>query len=741
MHQFYNQFQGVDMQHSSGAFPWKAFIFSCLVGYGLGVALRLVELPLWSAAHLHIDGEPLLGTHDAYAWAAGAEGTGRLVGRAMSDMLAVFSALFQVPAGTAAFWSPALLAPLVALPVCWMCVLWAMPEAGILASTFTSGALGFFLRTRLSFGDTDVLSLFFVLSALATVLWALTLFAPGGLSWRRLVAGSEQGAAPPELKAVAGRFLLAGLVVCAGEWFYPNARSIVLVLVVIPAVLHLLLGRKRNRSLLSFGYALLALVWLGGWPGVLAGGGIAFWVWKEDVPAERLTFRNLIVLWAGVLLLLAVNGVLLGLAKGLFHRLVYYSKARTSYLGDVVFPNRMLSVREAQDVDWTSLMARSGIHWSLFLAGVLGLLLLVLRHPLALACVPLLGLAVAGIVLGNRFTMFGGAPIGLGVGFLVSTLLRRVSRKQWFPWICHAGITVLVLLLLYPVAARMRPAPIMPKVYAQTLKDLAETAPEDARLWQWWDYGYAAQYFAGRETFDDGGSQKGLYPMALVHTTSSPQQAAQVMLMTTAGEQTQIAEGVANGTFVPDPDRPVQYYPTDPVLPLRELGDPAAAQAEVDSLAREEKAWPADLPPQYLVLSWENLRLGYWISYFGNWDLRTGKGVHGRVQRVSGKVRIDTKAGNLETARGTIPMRTLDIIDEKGLRKQAWSHAPGQHVVLNTLSREIYLMDDTVYDSMMVRMLLGDPGAFDEWFELVEDRFPWNRVYRVRQGKGESVTF
>jgi dolichyl-diphosphooligosaccharide--protein glycosyltransferase len=41
-------------------------------------------------------------------------------------------------------------------------------------------------------------------------------------------------------------------------------------------------------------------------------------------------------------------------------------------------------------------------------------------------------------------------------------------------------------------------------------------------------------------------------------------------------------------------------------------------------------------------------------------------------------------------------------------------------------------MDDTVYDSMMVRMLLGDPGAFGEWFELVEDRFPWNRVYRVK---------
>lgn len=46
--------------------------------------------------------------------------------------------------------------------------------------------------------------------------------------------------------------------------------------------------------------------------------------------------------------------------------------------------------------------------------------------------------------------------------------------------------------------------------------------PADAQLWLWWDYGYAAQYYARRTTFADSGSLPGWYPLA--HTTTSPRQ-------------------------------------------------------------------------------------------------------------------------------------------------------------------------------------------------------------------------
>jgi hypothetical protein len=33
---------------------------------------------------------------------------------------------------------------------------------------------------------------------------------------------------------------------------------------------------------------------------------------------------------------------------------------------------------------------------------------------------------------------------------------------------------------------------------------------------------------------------------------------------------------------------------------------------------------------------------------------------------------------------------------------------------------------------MMVQLLIGDPAAAAPYLELVEDRYPWVRVYRVR---------
>jgi dolichyl-diphosphooligosaccharide--protein glycosyltransferase len=42
------------------------------------------------------------------------------------------------------------------------------------------------------------------------------------------------------------------------------------------------------------------------------------------------------------------------------------------------------------------------------------------------------------------------------------------------------------------------------------------------------------------------------------------------------------------------------------------------------------------------------------------------------------------------------------------------------------------MMDKVIFESMMVRMLLGDPGEFAGHFELVADRSPWARAYRVR---------
>jgi dolichyl-diphosphooligosaccharide--protein glycosyltransferase len=41
-------------------------------------------------------------------------------------------------------------------------------------------------------------------------------------------------------------------------------------------------------------------------------------------------------------------------------------------------------------------------------------------------------------------------------------------------------------------------------------------------------------------------------------------------------------------------------------------------------------------------------------------------------------------------------------------------------------------MDDTIYRSMMVQMLIRDPAMFEDDFELIADEYPWNRAYRAK---------
>ena len=171
---------------------------------------------------------------------------------------------------------------------------------------------------------------------------------------------------------------------------------------------------------------------------------------------------------------------------------------------------------------------------------------------------------------------------------------------------------------------------------------------------------------------------------------------------------------------------------------LKEMG-PQKAQGFVESLKTSKRDWSRDLPKQYLVLSWENLRLAYWISFYGSWDLVTGESNPGQIQRVKGNVQFDLENGKMKRQDRNIPLSTLDVINKEGVRSFSWSSGRGAHAVLNRLSKEMYLMDGKMYNSMMVQMLVKDPEELEDNFELVVDHFPWNRAYLAKYKECELL--
>ena len=395
-------------------------------------------------------------------------------------------------------------------------------------------------------------------------------------------------------------------------------------------------------------------------------------------------------------------------------------------------PSVMESIRETTDVPLASALGQAAGHWSLYVLAVLGLVFTAWRRPGVLVFLPLLGLGLASVKMGNRFTMYACPAVGLGLGLGLADLLAwRGARRIW-RWAVQLAACAAVMVFVIIQARALFPYPVLERGLAETLVQLRQETPQTAILWQWWDYGYAAQYYSERDTFGDGGRHSGdwLYPLALTMTTDSNLQAAQVMRLMGAEWAEQVADAKAAGRG-PYPPAKLSYFGISPMRGLSEMGAPEAMDL-LRSLKREPRDFPP-APPQYLVVAWDYLRLAGWISHYGTWDMATGTNSRGHNSRLNGEIALDGRKGVLQTVRGPVQLSRMSLVDTDGQVKTLfWPRFGGANALLNKPGHEAYVMDDTIYDSMMLRMLLEDPKEFASQFELVVDNAPWARAYRVR---------
>ncbi len=169
------------------------------------------------------------------------------------------------------------------------------------------------------------------------------------------------------------------------------------------------------------------------------------------------------------------------------------------------------TVEELERVGLLKALGQVGAHWSVALAALAGLALLSVRHPrLGFFCgLPSLGLFCASLLLGNRFLLFSTYAVSLGLGWLCAVTLPALARGRErlgpaLGWTAFAAVFIFSLYVL------QRDQALAPTFKAQDIT-LARTvnmaAGPRAALWNWWGPGYMLQYYAGRETFFDGGNQ------------------------------------------------------------------------------------------------------------------------------------------------------------------------------------------------------------------------------------------
>jgi dolichyl-diphosphooligosaccharide--protein glycosyltransferase len=710
--------------------PWFRPLFFALLVYAATLAVRLSDLPKWDHDALRVDGEYIMATHDAYAWLAGAYGVGTGAGAPLARMARAYADITGRPAGEFAFFAPAFAASLVGVALLfWAWTLGGL-EAGLGAGFLAALAPGFFYRTRLGYYDTDLATLLFpVLLGWAVAHWLDPhLRRPLDLARRRPESGQPE--APPSLAWPLATGLLARL---GGADWHTQLPDFYFMVSAIAAGLVLFLARPASRPRLCWGLAVLALAGFCGDWGLAGALGVVLGLRLSP----RLSSLALDRRWPGlaalalVLLLTGVDRNVLGRVAGKF---AVYSKSQVEMAGEhanrslspalpapamspagppPIYPGITQSVVEAQNIPMAETLAqvlpRAWLTWT----GLAGFGLVVLLRPVAVFLLPLGILALLAHKLGVRLTMFGGPVAALGLVLPVVWALRRLPAglpgRSWVPLLASVALAAAVMGPTVRDYVQAPPTPIFSKAHAVALKALARTAPPGSRVWTWWDWGYATQYYARRMTFADGARHSGeyLFPQALVLATPFPLQANQVIAYSALLEY-----------------RPWEEW-------NRRSG--AEVNGFLGRIARERFA-ERPQERQYLVVAWDNLRLMYWISYYGSWDVAVGDGRHGICREIGGKFSVDEGQGLLRMEGGeSIPLATLDVAGPAGRKRQEFPNQSRAHLVVNDSIRQAVVLDDLAYSSMMVQLLLANPDGVGlaDTFRLVYEGFPLVRIYEV----------
>lgn len=713
-------------------FDWKLSLLYGLLAYAVVLGVRSLQpFPLPDAVTM-VDGERLLATHDAYNWVVRAIDPATFGKDAFASLTSVLKSLTGLSYDTLAFWSPAVLASLVAVAMLCLCVAVGCAELGVAAAVVTALSPSFLYRTLHGFYDTDLVTLLCPLLLVIAPIHLLhgRILTPGealrgwlGKEQQGRSSGRKGGGESVQDRE-AGMALWAMLLLTGiAGWMMRDLHvffdylSKIFPLMALGLVL--VLGPSGKRLPLLAGIALYALPMGGELPGTLLAILLLAALVRPAAWAERfLTARYCAPLLAAGIVLIGVDGELI---HSVITRVELYLKpeetggvAVRGFSLAVSFPAVVQSVIEAQNLRWVEMFQYFYPLAIVSILGCAGYLVALWFAPSLAMLLPLFALGLLSPKLGGRMAMFAAPAMAAGLVVPLHLLLRKFWQSGYGRRAVRLGLAAaLTGLLVVPVVNLMPQLPVVPFIsvpHVQALKAAKPKLTPGGTIWTWWDWGFATQYFTGLRTFADGARHNSdrLYPSAAVYATDSPRLANQL-----------IRYIMAHG---------------ESMYPAIE----GKSREEVLQLMQDLRETDMDIPlrrPQYLAVSVDSLKLGAWISRFGSWDFATASMAGYNLTKL-GQISLNLQMGAFAETSGSIrtPMAvdSVDIITAAGVQHREFFRFNGVHLVIDDLTDTRYIMDTRMYRSMMVRLLIGNPEAEDitPYFRLVYGN-AHTRVYEV----------
>jgi len=731
----------------SSDWRWAAIYSVCI--YAIVLAFRLSFAGRWDHPELWVNGERLLATHDAYFWLAKAKGLGTLDGFPLAEATSLFHRLTGLDWGTIGFWAPAFMSAFVGI----VCFLWgwliAGRNAGVFAGLVGSLTPGFYYRSRLGYFDTDMFTLLMPM----LVAWMLAYWASKSIKRGWFVAAEEETEKVCSIGETLWMSFAFGLATrFAGIWHQDIINVSILYFFMTAAVI--LLNGKSGKKVWAF-YGLVIFL-LAAFPGD-AFGQMMIWPFTGNASLymsiiisaslallfNQLAKRSSLVLsnaWvcAGVFLAVVlatgiaqapVYGVMMKLA-GYFYPAGELAPQGNAAIVGPIFPSIMQSIIEAKLVPMSQILARGVFAPWLGWLALLSSAVVVFLRPAAVFLLPLIVLQLASVKLGIRFSMFGGAALfvclGVSLYWLVDVVARRYAKRQSIGLCAQAVLGICFMIFAFSKYSELPLTPTVTKSHAEGLIELGKNAPRNGMVWSWWDWGYATQYYAGMATVVDGGKHAGrdVFPVAFVMSTDSARKANRMIEFSSQYP-------VGSGQIRLSPAKAWDNISRDKIL---ETIDEQLAQADYPVKA-----------PQYFVVTWKDLTISKWITYYGNWNLETGEPKESTTRfYVPGELGINFQRGAVQNRAGQGGLVSdIDVLDwneventHYGLNTISMKLVPKTpYLIINKVTRQSLLVEKTAYDSVMFRLLLGDPDdpEISKYFKLVVDKLPFARIYEVVQ--------
>lgn len=489
---------------------WLA-LAAILVACCFGTAVRAV----WLAADAddrdsHFEGERLLTTADGYFYASGVQhavedtlANNPRVPHADDNVLVALGAavvsLTGLPVERVCLWLPAFVAPLIAVPLVLLGLLFGRLAWGFLASLVTVLGFSYWNRTVPGYFDTDMVSIPYVTGVALLLVAAF---------WRRR----------PQLGAIAA------LLTTIAPYMHPGSERVIAALTLGVLGYAVVFTRREPyayRIALAMFVALLPIPWWLRMPLIIA--------------LELAQLRLRPPLWT----LVAATGAA-------FVLVTWLNPAMDLVLGiigikptgggalieGVRFPGIGDTVAELANPSLAKLSERVAGHTALLVTGALGYLAACWRYRPLLLLAPLFALGTVLAAQGQRYTIFAVPVAALGTMWLAVEIARlassRIPRARRLVELAIAG--ALAVPAVVPAVAHALAYPHRTAVNNDEATLLTKLAPRVAAgdfLITWWDYAYGAWFHSGVNTVIDGSKQnEDLWIVAELLFTPSQREAA-----------------------------------------------------------------------------------------------------------------------------------------------------------------------------------------------------------------------